>query len=359
MEAQKKRLSKGAVISVSVVFAVLLIAFLFLFVTPFFFRAKAETISGSENWMKNLPDDLLISDINLPGSHNSGTNAVQMAFFAKCQSRTVYSQLTDGIRFLDIRLCLETNKKNRAASLKLMHSVASCKKDSGLIAKDLYLEDVLDQCYSFLRANPTETIVFSVKKEYGDSPVAEFQQVLDDTIRKNEDKWLFTNRIPALSQARGKLILLRRYNDDANLSIRAGFPFLWTNQNGYELPELNTVRRDNGTYTLWVQDRYEYNSGNKWQAFLAGSFLEGRDAPQNCILLNYLSTKGELPLGCPYFFARTLNKKLMNYDFSVDAENPLRLGWIILDFCTPQLAEKIYSTNFLLSEPPETDIAAL
>ena len=347
MEAKKKRLCKGAVISVSVVFAVLLIAFLFLFVTPFFFRAKAETVSGSENWMKNLPDDLLISEINLPGSHNSGTNAVQLAFFAKCQSRTVYEQLADGIRFLDIRLCLEpSGAKDRGSVLQLMHGMAACKNKSGLIAKNLYLEDVLDQCYSFLRANPSETIVFSVKKEYGDSPISEFQQALDDTIRKNQDKWLFTDRIPTLSQARGKLILLRRYNDDAGLKLRAGFPFLWTNQNGYEQPELNTVRRDNGTYTLWVQDRYEYNSGNKWQAFLAGYFLEVKDAPENCVLLNYLSTKGELPLGCPYFFARTLNKKLMNYNFPVYEEYPPRIGWIILDFSSPQLAEKIYSTNF-------------
>ena len=42
--------------------------------------------------------------------------------------------------------------------------------------------------------------------------------------------------MPTLGQARGKLVLLRRWEDEAGLGARAGLPLLWEDQKGHADP---------------------------------------------------------------------------------------------------------------------------
>ena len=56
------------------------------------------------DWMKNIPSDYLISNINLPGTHNSCAQFINFRLISKCQNKNIFDQLSMGIRFLDIRL---------------------------------------------------------------------------------------------------------------------------------------------------------------------------------------------------------------------------------------------------------------
>ena len=216
-----------------------------------------------------------------------------------------------------------------------MHGFTRC-KTGALSGDSLYLDSVLNDCYRFLEEHPTETILFAVKQEHGEESVAEFETMLDASIRENESYWLLTDSIPSLGQARGKLVLLRRYEDAAGLGERAGIPFLWKDQKGSEDPSLHAVREDNG-YALYVQDRYCYGAADKWTAFVAGMDA-GRGREAGDISLSFLSTKGTLAYGHPYFFAKTLNRQLMEANLAPD-------GWIVTDFASAVLAERIYASN--------------
>ena len=185
---------------------------------------------------------------------------------------------------------------------------------------------------------PGETVLLAVKLEHGDETPAQLGQALEDCISEQPDRWLLTDRIPTLGQARGKLVLLRRYEDEAGLGARAGIPLLWEDQGGHEDTALNIVMSDRGGYPLWVQDRYEYGSDDKWEAFLAG--IGEQQIGAGDLALHFLSTKGTLAYGHPWHFARDLNLRLLNTSVST-----LR-GWIILDFGNATLAEQIYSANF-------------
>lgn len=60
-------------------------------------------------WMSALgPDKLRISQIVWPGTHDSATNKIGVRFvsrpFARCQDCSVYRQLVNGARLLDIRV---------------------------------------------------------------------------------------------------------------------------------------------------------------------------------------------------------------------------------------------------------------
>ena len=317
----------------ALVLALVLLAAAALLVIPLFEKADPAAVPGSADWMAEIADDRLLSEMVIPGTHDSATQYAQLAFVTRCQSLSIFEQLEAGYRYLDIRL---DDAAKGADAPRLKHGFTNCKVSA--LGGTLTLDKVLADCYYFLTLHPTETVIFAVKHEYGDATDAEFETLLDGYISANPTKWLLTDTVPTLGDARGKLVLLRRYTDEAGLGERAGLPFLWVNQNGHEDTNLNTVAEDEGSYTLWVQDRYEYDAADKWNAFCEG-MSTARARERGDIAVHFLSTKGTSAYGHPYAFAKDLNDKLLRADLLLD-------GWIVVDFASPRLAERVYSVNF-------------
>ena len=75
----------------------------------------------------------------------------------------------------------------------------------------------------------------------------------------------------------------------------------------------------------------------KWDAFVnsINYMPEGNDY----VKVSFLSTNGSITYGHPYKYANALNKKLLDSDIELN-------GWVIVDFCSPKLAERIYRYNF-------------
>lgn len=328
---QKKKKHVGRRILVCLLVLILLAAAAFVGI-PMLETVKTKTAEGSADWMADLDDGLRLNEIVLPGTHDSATQYVQLAFFSKCQGLSVGEQLEAGFRYLDIRLGLAED------GIRLMHGFTNCK--TGPLPWDdaLYLDKVLEQCYAFLKAHPTETVVFAVKQEHGDESVAEFETRLIEVLSQNEELWLLTDKLPTLGEARGKLVLLRRCEDEAGLGARAGVPLLWPKQNGHEDVTKHVEMTDNGAYRLWVQDRYEYGAEDKWTAFQNG--LKEAAIGADDLSIHFLSTKGTLPYGHPYYFANILNPRLLELP-----TEELR-GWIIVDFADALIAEHIRSANY-------------
>ncbi len=322
----KKALSIVLKVLLVIVIAIVLAVVILTTVTALEGADKA-SVAGSEDWMQRLSDDLLISDVTLPGTHDSATQYVQLSFFSKCQSLNIGEQLDAGYRYLDIRLGASDD------GLILMHGFTKCKKSLAPWSEALTLDDVLKQCDSFLKEHPSECIVFAVKQEHGDESVAEFEQMLDAVFAVYDGLLLPTGEIPTVGEARGHIVLMRRYDDEAGLGDRSGIPFIWAKQNGSEVIDPAYAEEDNDSYMLRVQDRYEYVTDDKWEAFT--SSLTGGD-----ICIDFLSTKGKLTYGHPHKYAKVLNKRLMEYDLSA-ADGT----WIIVDFASPKLAQKIWECN--------------
>ena len=300
-----------------------------MYVVPAFETVDRTPVGGSADWMANLDDGLALGEVVLPGTHDSATKNVQLAFFSKCQALTIGEQLEAGYRYLDIRLGADGER------LKLMHGFTNCTTSGWPWAGARYLDEVLTQCYDFLAAHPTETVVFAVKQEHGSESVADFERLLDAYVSERPDAWLLTDRIPTVGEARGRLVLMRRYADEANLGTRAGIPLLWDNQSGHDDVSKTADVFDNGAYTLTVQDRYEYDTEDKWNAFRTGMAAGGTGA--NAVSIHFLSTKGTAAYGHPYRFAKVLNARLS------DSTN--FRGWLIVDFASAALARTIYMQN--------------
>ena len=323
----------------AVFLAILLVLAAVMYLVPLVEHPDKTAVSGSADWMAELDGSLRLTDLVLPGTHDSAARYVGLPFFSRCQDLSIAEQLEAGARYLDIRLGTEDSK------LKLMHGFVNCKTGPMLWDGTLYLEDVLADCYAFLEAHPTETILFAVKQEHvsreerenGDTYRADFEKLMYAYTRRNPKSWLLTDRIPTLDEARGKLVLLRRYEDDASLGTEAGIPLLWGDQGGHDDPTKNAVLEESGSLALLVQDRYCYNTPDKWTAFTAG--LKAAEGTDYSLALHFLSTKGTLPYGHPYYFAHRLNARL------VEARDLALSGCVVLDFLTPGLARRIYSAN--------------
>ena len=311
---------------VGILLALVLLCGLTLTLIPLTETVETKTVPGSADWMSRLRDDIPLNELVLPGTHDSATQYVQLAFFSKCQALSVGEQLEAGFRYLDIRLGVQ------GADMKLMHGFTSCKTGPYLWDDPLYFSRVLEDCVSFLRQHPTETVILAVKQEHGEESPEEFSRVLLGLLERYRDALLLADEIPTLGQARGRLVLLRRYED------QQGLPLLWPNQSGHEDVSRHIEMTDQGAYRLWVQDRYEYGTQDKWNAFLAGQGEAG--VAREDLAIHFLSTKGTFAYGHPYGHARDLNSRLLALP-SRDLK-----GWIILDFGNPELARHVWSANF-------------
>ena len=319
-----------------VILVTVIIAAAYLFISPITVKHDGTAVKGSENWMSALPDDIKLSDIAIPGTHDSASNNVVLPYFAKCQDSDIRTQLDEGFRYLDIRLGVK--RVQSEDKLLLYHGFCSCKESWVPWSKDLELSSVLAQCYSFLSDYPSETVIFVVKMEQG-SDIKSFELLLDSYISKGQDKWLLTDTIPTLGQCRGKIVLFRRYDDVCSLGTRSGIEFKWEDQGDHRAAELGAaIAEEQIGFTLKVQDWFKYDAQDKWAIFEEG--LAGAGSLDDTISLNFLSTNGSAKFGNPHTHAKTLNSLFLKKDLS-EAKN----AWIIVDYSSALLASHIYKLN--------------
>ena len=293
-----------------------------------------------KNWMSALSDTLKISQVNLPGTHDSCAYCVQIPYFSKCQSMSVPEQLNCGIRYLDIRV------EKYGEKLKLVHDIVDCKSPENQ-KETLFLEDVIDDCKRFLSENPTETIVLSYKRDDGTTQEETFDVFFENYL--SEDSiWYTENRIPVLKEIRGKIVLLNRDNIDKSnekyTDLNTGINLsTWVYQKEnieriYEVAEL--LGRDGAITgkTFTVQDLYGLTPKKKW-TFAIYPFI--KNPPQtNDILIAFFSCASLVYN--PKRSAKYINKKLLN----IKLEKAKKYGWIIMDYPTERFIKEIINSNF-------------
>lgn len=292
------------------------------------------------SWMKNLCDNTLISEINLPGTHNSATMFADFSFLSKCQNTSISEQLNSGIRFLDIRV------EKDGEELKLVHGIADCKNPINK-RESLYIDEVIADCNSFLSSNTSETILFCLNRDDGASAEETFDLFFNGCF-SNDPLWYKENRIPTLKEVRGKIVLLNRCNIDKNnenyTDLNTGINLSnWVYQKDdikkiYESSEL--LGRD-GTLTgesFSVQDLYGLSPQKKWDLAIA-PFIKNPGEARG-ILISFFSCTNIL--NTPKKSAKYINKKLSD----ISLEKAKKYGWIIMDYPTEKFIKEIINSNF-------------
>ena len=327
----------GRLIKRIIGFAFLLFCiFALLYLVPLTEKSDSNGMAMDAEWMSTVPDDTPLNEITLAGTHASATQFTQFPFLFRCQAMSVEAQLNAGFRFLDIGVAVESEDGGRR--LKVMTGFIDCLTGAMPDSDKLYLDGVLTQCFSFLRQHPTETVIFAVSQQHGKESVSSFQQLLNSYVRHDEQYWFLSNKIPTLGECRGKLVLMRSFEDEAGFGAASGISLRWDDQSAADNTALHTVACNNGTYTLFVQDRSGYSDEEKWRAFVSGMAAGSRETSGGAVSLNFLSSNGPLYFGHPYRHAAVLNAALRNRGEKLG-------GWIIVDFGEPYLARLAYSSR--------------
>ena len=68
--------------------------------------AEAADVRATD-WMSAVPGSTKLSNMSIPGTHDSCTQNVDMRYIFQCQDASIATQLKYGSRYLDMRLVLE------------------------------------------------------------------------------------------------------------------------------------------------------------------------------------------------------------------------------------------------------------
>ena len=316
----------------AIISAVLVITIMICFVLPSF---SSKAVSGN-NWMSAVSSSVKLTEINMPGTHDSCTQYVNASIISRTQTLSISQQLQIGVRYFDMRFEKVEN------GFIAVHGAANCKVDGSVFADDLTASQVIADCKAFLAANPTETVLFQLKEDDGDAGTSFYSSFYDYYIKSNPDIWFIENRIPTLGEVRGKIVLLRAVSldtsrfDDSNSGINfSRYPYIG-DQTQFNYQRRDIEKTDGTKYaSMYVQDSYRLEGDAKWTC--VSSFLDSELNPNefNICMTNCAR------ISTPQFNAQDINGRLKQYNF----QKGKCYGIVAMDFVTDELCNTVVNTN--------------
>lgn len=272
----------------------------------------------SNNWMSGIDDNARLSEISIPGTHDS-CSRFNNAPRTQTQWFSIIQLLNRGIRFLDIR-CLYVADPEKGRTQNIYFPIRH-----GTVFQNIFLEEVQAQCIAFLIENPSETIIMNVQMEYegnGD----QFRDKFLEITGPYTNYWYTQSSTPTLGACRGKIVLVRAYDSAANKG--------WTKKsdgtfagglewNGFNIDGLssNNIFYTQNGWAAWSGTE----KGEEVKKYIA---LAGRDSSH--ITLNFSSYAKD---SGPWGNAMGMNPMLQNF---LQTYNPqswaINLGVIPIDF---------------------------
>ncbi|MDD6058729.1 MAG: phosphatidylinositol-specific phospholipase C [Clostridiales bacterium] len=225
-------------------------------------------VQNKAAWMKYLDGNLQLSQLSLPGTHDTMAHKSNLLGLdiTRTQTMDLRSQLVSGIRVLDIRLYYEGNSRK----FTIHH---------GTVYLGYDLDDVLTIVQEFLREYPSETVLMRLKQEGSSASDEQMKRMFDLYYNRYQDMFYKKNgsNNPTLNDMRGKCVIISD---------------VWSlNSYGLSYRDLN------------IQDAYHLNTNwdlyAKWEKVKNHISLANKSGNSG-IYMNYLSGSGG---AFPYFVA--------------------------------------------------------
>ncbi len=167
---------------------------------------RAGPKANNRGWMGALRNDLRLSDLTIPGTHES--MSLHGTDYVKNQTMDLWSQLVSGVRVLDIR-CAIVEIRNPTEPPGAFFNIYH-----GIIYQKANFDDVLRTVVEFLRQNRGETVLMRVKQERTNDP-DRFEDVFRrrywDKKEYKDHFWKWTSENPTLGELRSKIVVLQDF----------------------------------------------------------------------------------------------------------------------------------------------------
>jgi hypothetical protein len=279
-----------------------------------------------QNWMGPLDDNLFLSRLSIPGSHDAATSSCGtsgMKGGAHTQTYTIAQQLERGVRFFDLRPAWN------GSDMVIYH---------GLVSTGVKFNDALNTLCNFLNSHPKEFLFVVMRHEddiEGSSEKAQWPAQMKACLSAKRQYIIDYSPTLTVRDMRGKLLVMSRNTYDDG-------PIGGYLNGGGDNGTLNkTLVGPSGAYmNMTIQDMYDVaGSGQLDQKVAAMKALLDRSIGEKeyRLYMNHTSgysKKGSL-LGFSYSTyegvqecARTCNKAMI--DYMKGKTGPM--GFILMDF---------------------------
>lgn len=303
------------------------------------FSLSANAQNTNSSWMSSLNDNLYISQLSIPGTHDAGTgegfsglSAIAAAFGGKCQSKGLAAQWDAGVRCFDIR---PTDAEN-------------CPINHGSLQTNINLTQALTTITGRLQSYPNEFAIILMRNESDGGSTDNWKNRVGAILNNFSSYVIPFSHNLRLQDVRGKVIVLSR---DAI-------------SNGYNLGAWsdNTTRSvvwANGSdaFRFVVQDKYEVGSDatTKQNAIKALLDEARTQTSPNFIFINHTSGYSGSTGTNSNINSNAKSSNKCAYDYIT--ANPGRTGIIMMDFAGDNsssyygadLCDAIIAQNALLS----------
>eukprot|EP01031_Cornospumella_fuschlensis_P032553 gene32553-39360_t len=291
-------------------------------------------------WMKRVANGTRITDLTIPGTHDSGTkngprDIVTQAVLGHgviTQDLSIKEQLELGIRFLDIRC------NNNSRKFGIQHGPFDIRNTT--------FDEVLAVCKDFLAMNSSEIILMSVKEEgVARNPgpggfVGDFRE----NYANSTYPWYRGTDLPVFGEhSRGRIVLLNRFNPsftDFGVSLAV------------EDDNFTAVSQPPGGIHYYIQDCYnlsirrgDVDYKKKLHQIKTHIDAACSGASQD-FYLNFTSCVGPLLNNMAvYAIAEFINPGVEALIVSNNDERR-RMGTLVMDFPTWSLINGLVESNF-------------
>ena len=286
-------------------------------------HTSAPLVEGGADWMSRLSDEILLSKLTIPGTHDSGTGALHLlgvppivpwpklcpsiagktfcinedkirailgtnaapGAFVETQYWTVAEQLANGIRFLDIRV------DGSGSSYTLHH---------GVVPLGDFHQNVMRAVSDFLGQHPREVVFMSVKEE--NSGKLDKSKFVSEVVRGPSSPVVFvtegdqnsvskTLAETKLKDVRGKVVLFNRMgNASTMINGRAVGGVVWGDQHIQDKYENDWGCHFENTSSIpWTKGSCDSGRSDKTKALLG--FFDSLDTSGTKFNINFASAQ--------------------------------------------------------------------
>lgn len=351
---------------------------------------KPRNSVGATNWMASVQGSKYLWEINIPGTHDSGTKRIDMPDNSKTQDLYLDDQLKAGVRLFDCRFkaedgklifCHGEQKKSVDVDIKItkikiplvgdLQNVAECTaRDRN--GNDLTFDTFVNYCRDFLQAHPSETILFSPKYESRDR--GEYKKLLIKKAKKLIEEGLLYegNNAPTLDEVRGKMVMLRQHTDEATeTTYGIGDPSDFASRENkfdaqlnyyvdkdpsevdYDTPllpgEESLDDRAKQFISADIYNEWEEEKGKKDTIISCLKRIHEKEAVGDWkFRLNYIYTSSYVTkalLPYPADVYKYVNPGFTNGTYDLRENSGYHYGWWLIDDINSNIAAKIWKTN--------------
>ena len=258
--------------------------------------------------MKEIPDNIKISELTIPGTHDSCTYQIKglgilVSFAAKTQSWNLEEQMKAGLRYFDIRLRSYNN------TLHCFH---------GPIDLGQTFDSILKTSSSFINANKSEGLIMQIVSEYDDKDCTKSMEQMYQEYTKGYKNMIIeynNEKIPTMGEIRGKLFFIKIMKGSTSHISHFHIQNSWS---------CNTIQQI-GKKIKKIRTQFQRATVSKENR--TGDFF-----------LNYLSSSSDYIMMSPLAAAKKCNKIAFDYKG--------RMGIVLADFPGEGLIEYLILQNF-------------